>query len=89
MHLIQVNTTTGQCNTIRADRDLSKRLFSAATSGRKVNVSMLLTYELASAPLSLASFDGNLCPTKLCYHIFSQIHSYMQNYLQHLLTPAL
>ena len=54
---------TGQCNTIRADRDLSKRLFSAATSGSKVNVSMLLTYELASAPLSLASFDGNLCPT--------------------------
>ena len=63
MHLIQVKTTTGQCNTIRADRDIFKRFFSTASSGRKVNVSTLLTHELASVPLSLASFDGNLCPT--------------------------
>ena len=63
MHLIQVKTSTGQSSTIKADRDLFKRLFSAVTSGRTVNVSMLLTHELASVPLSLASFDRNLRPT--------------------------
>ena len=44
MHLVLVETTTGQSSTIKADRDLFKRLFSASTNGRNVDLYMLLTH---------------------------------------------
>ena len=60
LHLSHITTSTGQSTTIKADRDLFKRLFSAAASGRKIDFHQLLSHELATVPLSLACTDGSL-----------------------------
>ena len=49
--------------TIKAGRDLSKHLFTAAASGRNIDVTNLLSHELSSVPLSLANSDQSLITT--------------------------
>ena len=51
LHSVQVTSAAGQSKTIKAGRDLFKRLFSAAASGRNIDVTNLLSYELSSVPL--------------------------------------
>lgn len=58
--LYTVKTGCSKESTIKADRDLYRRLLTAVQSGRDVDIHGLLKYELAPVPMSLASLDGNL-----------------------------
>lgn len=60
MYKVEVKTKPGQTKTVKADRKMMKRLFSAAHSGRNVNVKQLVQHELSPVPLSLAHTNGTL-----------------------------
>ncbi len=61
--LYTVKTGSSKESTIKADRDLYRRLLTAVQSGREVDIQGLLKYELSPVPMSLASTDGNLHKT--------------------------
>ncbi len=53
MHLIPSTSA-------RADPNLFQRLFTAALSGRKIDVAKLMKHELSAVPVSITTFSGNL-----------------------------
>ncbi len=61
-HSVQVATKYGQTNTIKADRDLFRRLLTVSSCGRDIKIPILQTHELSPVPLSLATLDRNLRP---------------------------
>ena len=52
-----------QSKNIKADRNLFRRLLSAARSGRQVDLDNVLRYELSPVPLALATLHQKLWPT--------------------------
>ena len=57
---VEIKTSMGKTKNITADRDLLRRLLSASASGRTLNFSSILKYELSCMPRSLATTDGQL-----------------------------
>lgn len=76
LHAVQETKQSRQSKTVRADRDLFKRLLSASASGREVDIPSLLSHELASVPLSLVSSDRCLRSTdkSVLSHILADDH---------------
>ena len=64
LNLVEVSTTTGRSRTIKADRDLFRRLLSAASSGRQIDLKALLQHELSPVPLAIATTDYTLRSTE-------------------------
>ena len=63
--------------TAKADRDLFRRLLSAASSGRQIELEELLKHELAPVPPALATADGSLRHTDkaVLLHILADDHA--------------
>ena len=60
VEIVEISMPSGQTSTVKADRDLFRRLLSASVSGRDIDIPFLLHHELSPVPLSLASVDGTL-----------------------------
>ena len=60
---MQTITNSGKSKNIKADRNLFRRLLSAASSGRQVDLDNVLQYELSPVPLALATLHQKLRPT--------------------------
>jgi hypothetical protein len=70
MNDVSVNTSAGKSKAVKADRDLFRRLLSAASSGRQINLKGVLCHELAPVHLALATVNDVLRPTEkaaLCH----------------------
>ena len=60
LYKVNVRSKAGNTSTMKADRNIIKRLFTAANGGRSVNLPELVRHEMAPVPLSLANIDGSL-----------------------------
>lgn len=60
LYSVPVSLDKGKTISIKADRDLLRRVVVALESGRDVDVDILLQRELSPIPLSLATSDGKL-----------------------------
>ena len=60
MYTVQVNVGKQQTVSLKADRDLFRRVITAMEAGREVDIDKLLEQELCPGPLSLATADGSL-----------------------------
>ena len=71
LNTVNVVTPAGQKKAVKADRDLFRRLLSAASSGRQIDLKGLLQHELSPVPLAIATPDEMLRPTEKAdlYHI--------------------
>ena len=64
LNLVEVSTTTGRGRTIKADRDLFRRLLSAANSGRQLDLKALLQHKSSPVPLAITTTDYTLLSTE-------------------------
>ena len=66
LYSVNVKVNKDKTVSVRADRDLFRRVVVALESGREVDVDALLERELSSVPLSIATVDGKLrnCTSK-------------------------
>ena len=60
MYTVQVNVGKQMTVSLKADRDLFRRVITAMEAGREVDLDKLLEQELCPVPLSLATADGSL-----------------------------
>ena len=66
LYVVNVRVDKEKTVSIKADRDLFRRVVVALESGREVDIGELLERELSSVPLSLARIDRKLrnCASK-------------------------
>jgi hypothetical protein len=63
MYNVKVKAEKGKEQTVKADRDLLRRLFVASQSGRDIDLGNVLAHELSPVPLALAGTDSTLNKT--------------------------
>jgi len=60
LYVVETTTTKDKHSTVKADRNILQRMITAYEAERNVDLAGILQHELASVPLSLAQFNGNL-----------------------------